>query len=405
MEMDKIKKYTKLIDNLILFSLCALIIGLPFSNSIIEIAASIAIALWVFKKIFILQSFKLERTPLNWPILFYLVFVALSLFNSQSLTTSLKGFAFKTMEHFLLFFVIVESVKTPNDVKKIISAIIFSCALIGIDGLWQYFAGYDFLRGYPLVSLRRVTASFKFPNGLGGWLITVMPLCVSLAIFNIKEKRYRLWGTFLGLLLLACLVLSLTRAAWIAFIPAIMFLIWKKGNIAKKILLVLLFVIILGFGLLTIFGNREFISLYIIRGASVYHRIEMTKICWQMFLDHPLLGHGINTFMSIYENYLDAATFGISYAHNCYLQMAVETGIFGLLAFIWMIVMLFVSSLKNINKREEGFIKASQIGLLAGLLAYVIHSAVETNLYALPLAILFYYFLGLTISIQKVEKI
>jgi O-antigen ligase len=96
---------------------------------------------------------------------------------------------------------------------------------------------------------------------------------------------------------------------------------------------------------------------------------------------------------------------GVSYAHNCYLQIAVETGIFSLLAFLWMIIVLFVSSLRSITGREEGLIKAAQIGLLAGLLAYLTHSALETNLYSLQLVILFYYFLGVAISIQKIKDV
>jgi O-antigen ligase len=127
-------------------------------------------------------------------------------------------------------------------------------------------------------------------------------------------------------------------------------------------------------------------------------------MCWKMFRDRPFFGHGINTFMSIYEQYSSDVTFkGISYAHNCYLQILAETGIFSLLSFLWVIAVLFASSLKNIAKKNEGFIKVSQIGIMAGLLAYLIQSAVEVSLYALQLAILFYYFLGLAVSMQQVK--
>jgi len=401
--MESLNKYTRLIDNLILFSLCLLILGLPFSNSIIEITASVAISLWLFKKIFILRTVKIEKTPLNKPIFFYLIFVALSLVNSKYLATSLKGFTLKTMEHFLLYFVIVECVKTQEDVKKVISAILLSCALIGIDGLWQYFTGYDFLRGYPLWSMGRIKASFKYPTGFGGWLITVLPLCISLAIFNIKDKLYKISGIILGLLLLVSLILSLTRGAWLAIVPAIMFLVWKRGDVAKKILLIFLLIIILGIVFATISGGRETISFYVVRGSAVLHRMALAKLCCRMFIDHPFFGHGVNTFMSIYENYASASEFGgISYAHNCYIQIAVETGVFSLLAFLWMIIALFISSLKDIGRRDEGFIRTIELGLLAGLLAYLTHSLFETNLYALPLAILFYYFLGVAISIQNI---
>lgn len=398
-----LKNKTDLVNNLILLCLCVIIVGLPFSITIIEIAAGIAIGLWLFKKIFILRDFKLEGSPLNWPIAAYLAFVVFSLFNSQFLVKSLNGLIGKTLEYIALYFVIIETVKTKKDLEKIVLSIILSCAFIGLDGLWQYFTGRDFIRVYEIWSMSRVKASFKFPTGFGGWLITVLPLCVALAVFDTKEKFYRLSAAFISLLLLACLVLSLTRGAWLAFIPAVIFITWKKGNLAKKVLLLLLIVLVLGIGALALFGGKEMLELYTVRGQAVAHRAELTEMCLRMIKDRPLIGHGINTFMSIYERYARESSFsGVSYAHNCYLQIAVETGIFSLLAFLWMIASLFISSIRNIEKREDGFIKSVQIGSLAGLLAYLVHSAIETNLFSLQLAVLFYYMLGVTMSIQNI---
>ncbi len=399
--MEKLEKYVKLIDNLIKLNLYLLILALPISKSLIEITASLAIGLWLLKKI-ITRNFRIEPTALDGPILFYLLFIALSFLNTQFIFTSLRGFFFKTLEYIFLFFVIVESINSERDVKGFAAVILFSCALIGADGIFQYVKGYDIFRHYPVVTRNRLTASFQYPNGLGGWLVAVTPLCMSLAIFNLKNKLYRFATALLSILLLVCLVLNISRSAWLAFIPAILFLVWRKGDAAKKALLVFLIMLIIAVIAITMFGDREALSVYTVRDASILHRIGMVKLCWRMFVDHPFLGHGINTFMSIFENYLDAAAFGVTYAHNCYLQIAVETGIFSLLAFLWLIKRLFVSSLENINKRKEGFMKAAQTGILAGLLGYLVHSVFETNLYALQLAVLFYYLLGLAVGIQRI---
>jgi len=109
-------------DNLIILSLGILIFGLPFSNSIIEIAATAAIAIWLFKKIFIQRSLKIEKTPLNTPVALYFLFVLFSLINTKFFTTSLIGFGFKAMEHFLLFVVIIDTIRTRKDFMKNIKA-------------------------------------------------------------------------------------------------------------------------------------------------------------------------------------------------------------------------------------------------------------------------------------------
>mgnify|MGYP001618282420 CR=1 FL=1 len=395
----------KRIDDLIILSLCALIFGLPFSISIVEISATVAIVLWIFKKIIIEHSLKVEDTPLNAPISVYSLFVLISIFNSKFLITSLSGFGLKAMEQFLIFVIMIDVVKTRKYLKAVVTAILLSCALIGADGLWQYFTHHDFLRHYPIwSSFNRITASFKFPNGLGGWLITVIPLCISLAIFNTKEKIFRISGLILSVVLLICLVMNFTKGAWIAILPALFFLVWHRGDAAKKILLAVLLTMLAGLGLLMIFGGKDIIASYAARGWSGVHRLDLIGMCWRMFLDRPFFGHGINTFMSIYESYAEGMTFGgVSYAHNCYMQILAETGIFSLLAFLWMIGALFVSSLKSIAIKRDGFVKFSQIGIAAGLLAYLFHSSVETNLYALQLAILFYYFLGLAAALLSIK--
>ncbi len=263
------------IDNLIVLSLCALIFGLPFSISIIEISAAAAIALWIFKKIVVARSFRVEDTPLNVPISVYSLFVLASLFNSKFLMTSLTGFGCKAMEQFLIFIVMIDTVKTEKHLKSIVTAILLSCALIGADGLWQYFTGRDFLRYYPIwSSLNRITASFKFPNGLGGWLITMIPLCVSLSVFNTKEKIFRISGVFLSVILIVCLALNFTKGAWIAILPAFLFLAWHRGDTAKKVLLAVLIVLLAGLGILMIFGGKDIIDSYMARGWSAVHRLD-----------------------------------------------------------------------------------------------------------------------------------
>lgn len=392
-------------DNLIILSLGFLIFGLPFSNSIVEIAATAAIALWFFKKIFIGRSLKIQKTPLNNPVSLYFLFVLFSLVNTKFFITSLIGFGFKAMEHFLLFVVIVDTIRTRKDVMKIMTFIFLSGVLMAADGLWQYFTHYDFLRGYPIwSSFNRLTASFKFPNGFAGWLVTVTPFFMAIAMFNTKKRPLKLASAFLSVLLFLCFLLNFTKGAILSFVLAAMFLAWKKGESAKKILLAALIIAVLAIGIMVVFGYANVISDYTARGWSVFHRLDLIKMCWRMFLDHPILGHGINTFMSIYETYAGDMEFGgVSYAHNAYFQIAVETGALGILAFLWLIAVLFISSLKNIAAKQEGAIKAAQMAVLAGLTGYLFYSAVESTLYSLPLAILFYYFLGLAAALQKID--
>jgi hypothetical protein len=66
--------------------------------------------------------------------------------------------------------------------------------------------------------------------------------------------------------------------------------------------------------------------------------------------------------------------------------MTAEMGIVGLAAFIWMIIRLFKTSLRNIRIIKDRFYSNVLIGLLAVMLAFLVHSFFDENFYALQLA-------------------
>ncbi|MBL7198377.1 MAG: hypothetical protein ISS47_09810 [Candidatus Omnitrophica bacterium] len=90
-----------------------------------------------------------------------------------------------------------------------------------------------------------------------------------------------------------------------------------------------------------------------------------------------------------------------TYAHNCYLQMLAEIGIIGLASFLWIIGRLFKSSIRSFKKSRDLLL----LGLLAGIIAFLVHSFFDTNLYSLQLSVLFWAMLGLTVARIEISKI
>ncbi len=125
----------------------------------------------------------------------------------------------------------------------------------------------------------------------------------------------------------------------------------------------------------------RFVSVADVRGA-------LNGAAWEMFLEAPLTGLGLFTFPLLYPLYRhldDQSTSGM-FAHNDYLQLAAETG-------IWLLVPLAVLAFATIRLLLSGLARRVEPGLLASfgaamaLAAVLAHALVNFVFYILPLGI------------------
>ena len=94
-------------------------------------------------------------------------------------------------------------------------------------------------------------------------------------------------------------------------------------------------------------------------------------------------------------------SFGAYYAHNCFLQIWAESGIFSLLSFLLFVGYVFYKSIKaglRIPKSLNFFLLT---GMSAGLLGFLVHSFFEVHLYSFQLSFLFWTFLRLTVALSS----
>ena len=116
--------------------------------------------------------------------------------------------------------------------------------------------------------------------------------------------------------------------------------------------------------------------------------------------DYPILGTGPNTYLSVVPQYKIADKNYLYYPHNSFLHMAAEVGLLGLWAFLWVMWRFFRQGIK-ISKKQGNILL---LGLMAGVLAFLIHSFFDTNLYSLQLVVLFWFVLGLGVSMFSLDS-
>ena len=138
-------------------------------------------------------------------------------------------------------------------------------------------------------------------------------------------------------------------------------------------------------------------------------RMNIYRTSLNMIKAHPFIGVGVNTYCLNYQKYKIKETYGFTgnamyYAHNIFLHMAAEIGLIGLIIFLWLLVALFKLRVKFYRSCDSDFLKICSLGIVAGIIAFLINGLTESNLYYSKVATLFWYQIGLFLRLSRFKK-
>lgn len=386
-------------DRVSLFSLFSIAFFLPISKGAIESFSTLAIVFFFFKKI--LQRKNIIKTNLNHFIFIYLLVCFLSVFLSSNIKISSKTFIAKILEYTAFFFVVVETLNTEKRINELICVLLSSSLILGVDGIYQYFTHKDFLRHRPEIFVDRIYASFGTPNSFGCYLSMALPFTIIHLLSALKNIKVRVFSFLLFLLLFICLILTVSRGAWFAFLASALFMsLWIRPLALFFIIIAIIITVTQPFYHTLL--RKRIAELFVFMDNSSLDRKIIWQAAWNMFMKRPWIGVGLGTFMFNFRNFIKQDyMYGIPYAHNCYLQMASEIGIIGLVSFLCLLSAFFFFGIRALNTGEKSFSWYILLAALAGTLGYCVQMGVDTTFYSLDLGILFWLILGLATAISS----
>ena len=279
-------------------------------------------------------------------------------------------------------------------------ALLCVAGIMGLDVMTQVLSGKDLFYQSPLVPIfhndrlvfKAATATLGHGNNLGAYLVPVTLLAVSLSLAKRPDLK-RWMFILLSVLLGGSLVLTFSRGAWLGFLCGLMLML----ILSKRYKTSLLFFIVFMAVFLSFPDVRERIA-YTLRPEGDSLRRPVWEASFQMIRIHPFIGNGIGTFMDQCNRLLPAR---MTYAHNCYLQMWVETGIFSLVAFLLFLGTLLFRGVRAYLKDQDPIL----LGILCGIFGFLIHSFFDTQFYSLRLAYLFWFLLGLLVAATRLHLV
>jgi O-antigen ligase len=125
--------------------------------------------------------------------------------------------------------------------------------------------------------------------------------------------------------------------------------------------------------------------------ASTTSRLAITKDSLHMFTGRPVLGWGLGTFSLVYPKYQSFySIFLINHAHNDYLEALTETGLVGFAAVVWFVVLLYRSSVGQLDDWSKEPRAGITLAALVGCTGILVHSLSDFNLHIPGNAALFF---------------
>ncbi|MCI5125920.1 MAG: hypothetical protein D3925_15975, partial [Candidatus Electrothrix sp. AR5] len=165
----------------------------------------------------------------------------------------------------------------------------------------------------------------------------------------------------------------------------------KKGSLIFLSVLFLGLIIIAWFGLNPVLDRLSTLEDLSAAGES---RMLIWRDTLQMMYDRPFFGWGPGTFSVAFPAYQTEGfrQLFVNYAHNDYLELAADTGLFGLAAFLGGLLSLYISCLRKLARptgRGGTYRQNVGVGALAACFSILIHSFTDCNLQILANLILF----------------
>lgn len=344
--------------------------------AVMRVLTLFALAAWAWD--LLRHGGKLRRTPIDWLVLAFVIWVAITTATAVNWQTALFGKPRRyegmlTFANFaVVYFLVLQFAHEAKRVWTLAKSLLISSVLVSIYGVLQ-FLGWDPAKwGQLAFESHRAFSTFGNPDSLGGFLI--LPTCVALGLaLAAKNARWRL-AYWIGFALNGlCLIVTFTRGAWIGGAVGIVLVgivAWRQHTGLRRIDWIPMGVsAALGIGIIARslssssevmnFGSR-LRSIFQFGSGSGQTRTEIWRAALQAIKHRPIQGWGADTFRLVFPKFKpieyvrDAGGGSVAdNAHNYPLQIATTLGIPGLLLLYGIFVWAGIRSFRTVFRRGD----------------------------------------------------
>lgn len=347
-------------------------------------------------------------------LLIYIIMVIISVAGSSLFALSLKG-ALKTLIYVGYYISVVHYLRdNRSKIKYILLTIACAAFAESIIAIKQNILSVSEISGWQDVShlnpeeiMTRVYGSLKpyNPNLFGGYMLAIFPASLTAVFLPIRNKHYKTTLLGLSVFLLSVITIFLTgcRGAYLGLffqliLIALLTMRLLKPFYKKIFTCVISAVSVIAISLVLSLNSlrARILSIFAMRNdSSNAFRFNVYQSCVDMFKDNWLLGIGVGNqnFRETYGLYMKTGFDALS-AYNIYLETAVESGIFALLAFLGFLISNIFCAIRYIFSKNSvnSIYIIIAITSVAGML---VHGLVDTVFFRPQIQFIFWIMIGI----------
>jgi O-antigen ligase len=309
-----------------------------------------------------------------------------------------------SISYFLIFFLTLVLVSNRQRLKTLAYTLVFSGLFQAVYGAvmtlsnWEY--GF-FIKKYDYIGV--ATGTFVNRNHLAGYLEMTLAIGIGLLIASLdtnsastlKKKALNFLRLLLSakarlrlslVMMVIALVLTHSRMGNTAFFTSL-FITGAIGlafsrHATRSVVILLVSLVIIDMLIVGQWFGFEKVKQRLEQTSEISeNRDEVYGYALVQWQDYRLTGSGLGSFYTVFPQYRGVDVHGFNReTHNDYLQFATETGVIGLVLLASMTLISFFAAIIAHYRRHDPLLRGVSFASIMGILAILIHSAVDFNL-------------------------
>ncbi len=384
-------------------------VGISFHIPDILLLGSFGI---IVVRLLVQPSFKVIRTPLDWPLL---VFFGITIFSTSialyqsTVEVEVARRAFRVFSYYLTFFVVTNLVRERSQINSLLNGFFILATIVAAAIVLQFILGssVQLLPG-RVETLATQGAMYEDITRVlpPGWSVVLVSFVVILCILILEKSTLFSWLKFLQLGLLGmALIITFLRSYWAALLIIFLFMgyFFKAADRKKYIGFGLLSVSLMVMILLIVFtdpdsraarltaASSDRLSTLFDSGtfqgedSSLNWRMIENEYAFSTIASNPWLGLGMGFTYRPWDPRLDQPDFsGLGYdfrkhIHNGHLWILLQSGLLGYLSLIWLSLTFLIRGFRNwrhvLDYKFKGVVLGFALAYLAIFVAAVANSS------------------------------